>query len=96
MDCSIYVHIPFCESKCFYCAFASFSNIENEQKKYFEYLEKEIKRDKHTANIKSIYIGGGTPTSLDEKNFKRVVECAATDCREYTVEAGRPDTINSQ
>ena len=74
MDCSIYVHIPFCESKCFYCAFASFSNIEKEQKKYFENLEKEIKRDKHTANIKSIYIGGGTPSFVDCNYIKKILD----------------------
>ena len=90
MDCSIYVHIPFCESKCFYCAFASFSNIENEQKNYFENLEKEIKRDKHTANIKSIYIGGGTPSFVDCNYIKKILDLLM---KKYDVDKNAEITI---
>lgn len=75
---SIYIHIPFCESRCHYCDFCSSllaesSNVE----KYFKYLRKEIKlqedflRDKV---IDTVFIGGGTPSSVDPKFIKEIME----------------------
>ena len=74
---SIYIHIPFCESRCHYCDFCSSllegSNVE----KYFKYLRKEIKlqedflRDKI---IDTVFIGGGTPSSVDPKFIKEIME----------------------
>ena len=66
---SIYVHIPFCSSKCAYCSFVSMVASEEDKKRYFEDLVAEIKiqaaKYRSTYSVSSIYIGGGTPSSLD-------------------------------
>ncbi len=64
----IYVHIPFCESKCVYCAFSSFAGQLDKQQGYFEKLKEEILSSKFTFKVDSIFIGGGTPSAVD-KNF---------------------------
>lgn len=64
---SIYVHIPFCNSKCYYCDFCSFVENEKNIKKYFIALKNEIIQKKLKGKVKSIYFGGGTPSSVDEK-----------------------------
>lgn len=64
---SIYVHIPFCNSKCYYCDFCSFVENEKNIKKYFVALKNEIVQKKLKGKVKSIYLGGGTPSSVDEK-----------------------------
>lgn len=102
-EVDLFVNIPICVSRCVYCSFisAQLDKVKKLVEPYTDLLVKEIKASKdiikaNGLKVRSVYIGGGTPTSLDEKNFKRVVEEAAVDCREYTVEAGRPDTINPQ
>ena len=60
----IYIHIPFCTKRCFYCNFVSFCSTEI-QPDYFHYLNQEIIQRKTDALITSIFIGGGTPTSVD-------------------------------
>ncbi|WP_295150237.1 radical SAM family heme chaperone HemW [uncultured Peptoniphilus sp.] len=74
---SIYIHIPFCESRCHYCDFCSSllggSNVE----KYFKYLRKEIKlQEKFLKDriIDTVFIGGGTPSSVDPKYIKEIME----------------------
>lgn len=66
---SIYVHIPFCASKCAYCSFVSMVASEDDKKRYFEDLVAEIKiqaaKYRSIYSVSSIYIGGGTPSSLD-------------------------------
>lgn len=66
---SIYVHIPFCSSKCAYCSFVSMVATEDDKKRYFEALVSEIKiqakKYRKLFSVSSIYIGGGTPSSLD-------------------------------
>ena len=66
---SIYVHIPFCSSKCAYCSFVSMVASEDDKKRYFEALVAEIKMQaakyRSIYSVSSIYIGGGTPSSLD-------------------------------
>lgn len=74
---SIYIHIPFCESRCHYCDFCSSLLAKSNVEKYFEYLRKEIKlqedflRDKL---IDTVFIGGGTPSSVDPKFIKEIME----------------------
>lgn len=66
---SIYVHIPFCSSKCAYCSFVSMIASDDDKKRYFEDLVSEIKlqaqKYRSIYSVSSIYIGGGTPSSLD-------------------------------
>ena len=69
-EIGVYIHIPFCKQKCSYCDFVSFSNKENMQKEYIECLKKEInnwKNNNGEYTIKTIYIGGGTPSYIDSK-----------------------------
>lgn len=73
----IYIHIPFCESRCHYCDFCSSIINEENSKKYFEYLEKEINLYREVLNnriIDTIFIGGGTPSSVDEKYIGRILD----------------------
>lgn len=96
----IYVHIPFCESKCLYCAFASFAGKNGEQKRYFEKLKQEILSSNFTFKVDSIFIGGGTPSAVD-KNF--IVEILSaikskfevSDKAEITIEAN-PNSLDRE
>lgn len=102
---SIYIGIPFCPTKCSYCSFASYSLItygkyENDYMKALEYEIKKISNFiKGRFKVENIYIGGGTPTSLSNNNFSLLLKLVndylfCNTVKEYTVEAGRPDTIN--
>lgn len=101
---SIYIGIPFCPEKCLYCSFASYplSRCANMADDYISCLEKEISfmHDYMTGfDIEAVYIGGGTPTALNEKQLFRLLAIAdkyIPHAREYTVEAGRPDTVSEE
>ncbi len=69
MPLSLYIHIPFCKSKCFYCSFTSFENKENFIKPYLDALKKEASGYKG-AKLDTVYIGGGTPTILNVDSLK--------------------------
>ena len=102
----LYLGIPFCPTRCVYCSFTSNPADETKIEQYLETLEKEIEytgRRMHACGMypDSIYIGGGTPTTLSAEQLDRLLGKinAAFDCsrlREYTVEAGRPDTITKE
>lgn len=90
-----YLHIPFCEQKCYYCAFNSFSNIDQLKTSYFHSLIKQLKSDLHQYNIQknsisSLFIGGGTPSCIDanayEEFFILIAPYLKEDC-EITSEA---------
>ena len=79
MECKelgIYVHIPFCRKKCYYCDFISYENKSDEQVK--EYIQKVIqelqKYDLKKYDVTTIYIGGGTPSFIDEKYIKQLLD----------------------
>jgi oxygen-independent coproporphyrinogen-3 oxidase len=104
---SMYVGIPFCPTRCLYCSFSSSTTAQ--YKKVIDlYVDTLLKEIKHTAKliadnnfkIESIYIGGGTPTSLEAHQLSNLLEGMEEylnydTLKEYTIEAGRPDTINS-
>ena len=105
---SLYISIPFCPSRCAYCSFVSHS-VEKSQKLIPDYLEKLLIEIELTAKIakqnglrlKTIYIGGGTPTTLSAEQLTAIMDCVKdnfdlTNLLEYTVEAGRPDTITEE
>lgn len=74
-ELGIYIHVPFCKSKCYYCDFVSFPNKINAVKAYINALKKEIKQfDVSNYNVTTIYIGGGTPSYIDEENIKQIFE----------------------
>lgn len=101
--CGVYIGIPFCPSRCLYCSFTS--NVINDKaaENYMRALEKEIaaaarimKREGLFAE--SVYIGGGTPTALADREFETLLGLTkqyfiSGDTKEWTVECGRPDTI---
>ena len=73
-ELSLYIHIPFCKQKCFYCDFPSYASIDHLREDYVEALCKEINEKGSNYKIKSIFIGGGTPSYLDTKEIKKLLE----------------------
>lgn len=70
----VYIHIPFCKSICSYCDFCKFLYVSSWASEYLNVLEKEILENYDNDVVKSIYIGGGTPSSLSKENLKRLFE----------------------
>lgn len=107
---SLYVSIPFCPTRCSYCSFVSHSITSQSAKKmipeYLELLCEEIKLTAKIANdldlkLETIYIGGGTPSILDSNQTDTLLKelCDNFDVdniKEFTFEAGRPDTIDTE
>ena len=100
---SLYIGIPFCPTTCLYCSFTSYpyEKFGHLAEKYLDALEREIKylaniyKDR---NVTSIYVGGGTPTTLTAMQLDRLISCIKENFPmelgyEFTIEAGRPDTI---
>ena len=105
---SLYVSIPFCPTRCSYCSFISHSNDKAKKlmPEYTEYLVKEIEETGKIARelglrLESIYFGGGTPTALTEELLKKVTDAVGKNfdlshIKEYTIEAGRPDSVTRE
>lgn len=102
---SVYIGIPFCPSICVYCSFGSctISGYRQYLDSYIDALEYEITTAASFINshfkIDTIYVGGGTPTSLNDNQFERLTGIICKNfmnhgVREFTIEAGRPDTID--
>lgn len=102
---SLYISIPFCPSRCSYCSFVS-QSVEKAKHliaPYVNYLCEEIAYTGRIARslnlrLESVYVGGGTPTSLEAPELSLILKAVRDNfdmstCREFTVEAGRPDTI---
>ena len=103
---SLYVGIPFCPSICLYCSFGSHP-LERWTKRVDEYLDalcKEltfIREEMGERKLTTVYIGGGTPTTLEPEQLRRLLSHIQTTfdftwVKEYTVEAGRPDSITRE
>ena len=101
--CSIYISIPFCPSRCSYCSFVSYTSpkLLGLLDGYLEQLCRDIAEQ--AALIKSlgltvatVYIGGGTPTSLTTSQLEKILQAVSFKVKEFTVEAGRPDTITKE
>lgn len=105
-SCGVYIGIPFCPTRCLYCSFASNQVECKEYDRYLDALVKEIRycgtKLKQSGIItETIYIGGGTPTSLSADQLdlllKTVIESFDfSRLQEFTIEAGRPDTITAE
>lgn len=99
----LYVGIPFCVSRCSYCSFTS-GEIERLRKyvePYVDALCSDIKQTidfalERNIRLRNVYFGGGTPTSLSAEQLERIMDCINFVPCEYTVEAGRPDTITAE
>lgn len=104
----VYIGIPFCTTRCLYCSFTSnpVKKYEHMVASYIQALKKEIMSvgsilDKKGLKIQSIYIGGGTPTSVEASHLKELLMYIEQildlkDLKEYTLEAGRPDSITGE
>ncbi len=102
-ECSVYIGIPFCPTRCAYCSFVSYTSpkLLSLIPDYLDALENDIDGifsviRELGMNVASVYIGGGTPTILDAGQLDRLlskVNSHAGGLREFTLEAGRPDTI---
>lgn len=111
-DAGIYIGVPYCLSRCSYCSFPAgiVPQDEESQQNFVNLIEQDLQNvvqllSMHSLQIKSLYIGGGTPTSLSDKvfaNLLKVVENkllkatvpALQYLQEFTVEAGRPDCFS--
>lgn len=99
---SVYIHIPFCESRCHYCDFCSSLLNEENVEKYFEYLKKEINLQEEFLKdkiIDTIFIGGGTPSSVDSKYIKETMDELSkfqfSKNREITIESN-PNSLTRE
>lgn len=107
-SCSLYVSIPFCPTRCAYCSFVS-STVEKTIKLIPQYVELLCRELAHTAQIvrdcglriESVYFGGGTPTAISAEQLALLIDTVNREfdlshSREFTVEAGRPDTVTRE
>lgn len=99
----LFVNIPFCPSRCKYCSFISTEifRVKKQLDFYIECLEKELKTifeiiSKKGYNVRSIYVGGGTPPSIGTERLSRLLCLLSEFGTEFTVEAGRPDAIDEK
>ena len=107
-DCSVYISIPFCPTRCTYCSFVSYTSkrLLSLIPDYLALLCEEIRRKFATINalglrVLTVYVGGGTPTILTAEQLRvllsTVAECTDVSAlREFTLESGRPDTITAE
>lgn len=96
----VFVNIPICPTRCVYCSFisAELPRIKKRVPAYCDLLVKELTDCKKLVadtgyKIRSVYVGGGTPTCISDEDFRRILSLCDFGQKEFTVEAGRPDTI---
>jgi len=106
LDADVYIGIPFCKTRCLYCSFASeLIGKGGVPEEYLNALYRDIELGADIARrgdyrIRSMYVGGGTPTVLSAEQLKRLlahaINCYSGYGTELTVEAGRPDTVDAE
>lgn len=106
--CSLYISIPFCPSRCSYCSFVSYTTprLLSMIDEYLDALIEDIKQNAAIIEqlglwVNTIYIGGGTPTTLTAAQLEKLLSCLSSLFQlslldEFTIEAGRPDTITEE
>lgn len=98
-EISLYIHIPFCKQKCLYCDFPSYSGKEKLMDRYIEALKKEIIQKAKGYNINSIFIGGGTPSYLNNLNLESLLitlnKLRLNNTLEFTMECN-PGTLDKE
>ena len=107
-DISLYIGIPFCPTRCAYCSFVS-QSIEKQAGLLEPFLEALLREIEETGRmvtgsryrIRTVYMGGGTPTTLSASQMERLMDAISshfdlTNLLEYTVEGGRPDTLDRE
>lgn len=107
-DFSLYISVPFCPTRCAYCSFVS-QSVEKAKKQIPEYHKLMLEEIRETAAIanglgltlRSVYVGGGTPTTFSAEQLSEMIAVVRevfdlSHCDEFTVEAGRPDTVDRE
>lgn len=104
-ELGIYIHIPFCAKKCYYCDFISYPNMKEKQKEYIEAVKKEIQSyNLENYNVTTIYIGGGTPSYIKSEYIVEILELLKNKLKanetkfenmEITIEVN-PGTVNKE
>lgn len=95
-EIGLYVHIPFCKQKCYYCDFISFANRKDLIKEYIEKIKQEIIEAKlEQYKISTIYIGGGTPSYIESKQIVDVLKTVGQLGIENTIEVN-PGTVTEE
>ena len=73
-EIGVYIHIPFCKQKCYYCDFISYCNKDNLIEDYVKAVKKEIRMQNIQSQITTVYIGGGTPSYIDSKYIVEIID----------------------
>lgn len=96
-EIGIYIHIPFCQQKCYYCDFTSFANGNEYIHPYIEQLKKEIiNQNLSEYKVSTIYIGGGTPSYIDSVAITQILKLINTnEAKEITIEVN-PGTVTKE
>lgn len=107
-DISLYIGIPFCPTRCFYCSFVS-QSIEKQAQLLEPFLQSLLVEIETVGQllaqsgrrVRTVYMGGGTPTTLSASQLSRLLDAISShvdlsQCLEYTVEGGRPDTLDRE
>jgi len=98
-ELGIYIHIPFCQRKCYYCDFISYCQKDNKIEEYIKSVKKEIESKEINSEITTIYIGGGTPSYIDSNYIVELIEQLKNKKiskeAEITIEVN-PGTVNKQ
>ncbi|MBC8531082.1 coproporphyrinogen dehydrogenase HemZ [Gehongia tenuis] len=103
-DVDVYIGVPFCRTRCVYCSFAAYAGVKEDLKtRYVDTLLREMEGVWQPLGdrlrVRSVYVGGGTPTALPVRELRRILQKAHAlfdPMPEFTVEAGRPDTLNPE
>lgn len=95
-DFNLYINIPFCPSRCQYCAYPTLVGTNHKKSHYVDLLLREIRKINLPENLDAIYIGGGTPSYLKIDDIRRLLELINEKFtyQEFTFEAGREDTLD--
>ncbi len=101
LGADLYVGIPFCVTRCSYCSFTGgeIARLKKYVEPYIDALCRDITATlqfarEHNILLRNVYFGGGTPTSLSASQLDKIMSCIDFAPTEYTVEAGRPDTVD--
>lgn len=97
-DFSIYINIPFCPTRCKYCSYPTIVGDRKDKGEYISSLIYEIENINLPQRLDAIYIGGGTPSFIDEDDLERLLSAINKkfSYKEFTFEAGREDTLNTR
>ncbi|MDB2074549.1 radical SAM family heme chaperone HemW [Clostridium paraputrificum] len=98
-EVALYIHIPFCKQKCFYCDFPSYARKDDLMSDYIEALLIELKEKIKAYKVRSLFIGGGTPSYLNEENLRKLMKVMKNinfiEDAEKTIECN-PGTVSEE